>query len=122
MKFSFFTYLLNVWWSFIQFKTEWVEDLPQKPKKNTVYVIGGREYPFYVAVSCPRKACKEVIHLKVGSKFNGEWEVKEHKKGTLSLSPSVHVVAHPCRCHYWFKNGRVVWCELPSLFVPTENR
>ena len=30
------------------FKTEWVEDLPASADKNTVYIVGGRRFPFNI--------------------------------------------------------------------------
>ena len=116
-------WLVNRFWeNKPQYRTQWVEDLPDDLQKNTIYIIGGRAYPYYAAVTCPRKHCKQIIHLEISGQFRKRWRVTEHEDGSLTLSPSVYVNKLPCRCHYWLRQGRVVWCVIPSLRVPVENR
>ena len=105
-----------------RYRTEWVEDLPEEIQQQTVYVLGGREHPFYAAVVCPRRTCRQVIHLDLSPDVQRHWRFSEHEDGSLSLSPSVHVTAMPCACHYWFRKGRIRWVATPPLRVPKENR
>lgn len=114
--------ILNWLQKFRKYSTQWVEDLPDFPVKNTVYIIGGRKHPFYAAVVCPRKKCKKVIHLAISPEVSKRWTMTEHKDGAISLSPSISVINSPCRCHYFLRKGRIVWCEFPPLFVPKQNR
>ena len=104
-----------------RYRTKWVEDLPDNIEKNTIYIIGGRKYPFYAAITCPKKRCKKIIHLEISPDSVRKWEVQEHKNETLTLNPSIFVTKHSCKCHYWIREGRVVWCEMPPFFVPKEN-
>ena len=104
------------------YRTEWVEDLPDDVQRETVYIIGGRQHPFYAAVVCPRRACRQVIHLDLADEVERRWRLNEHEDGSISLTPSVHVTAMPCRCHYWFRRGRIRWVSVPRLVVPKENR
>lgn len=105
-----------------RYQTEWVEDLPEDVQRDTVYVIGGRQHPFYAAVVCPRRACRQVIHLELSEQATKPWRLAEHQDGTISLAPSVHVTGMSCRCHYWFREGHVRWAETPPLVVPRENK
>ena len=104
------------------YRVEWVEDLPDSPRARTVYVIGGREHPFYAAVVCPRQKCGEVIHLEISEQFPKRWKLSEHENRTVSLHPSIHVTGRACRCHYWLRRGRIEWSESPPLFVPKTNK
>ena len=113
--------LLNFFERGRKYKTMWVEDLPDNPERNCVYIIGGRKYPYYAAVVCPRKKCKNVVHLEISPEFQHRWKFKEHHDGSITLSPSIHVTELPCKCHYWIEWGRVIWAEWPSLFVPKSN-
>lgn len=115
-------WLFNFWARFHPYHTKWVEDLPENPQKNTVYIIGGRKHQFYAAVACPRQACKQIIHLDVSPRVAKRWAITEHSNGRISLSPSVHVTGLPCGCHYWLRKGRIVWSEAPPLFVPERNK
>ena len=105
-----------------RYRTEWVDDLPEDVQRQTVYIIGGREHPFYAAVVCPRRACRQVIHLDLAEEVDKRWRFSEHGDGSISLSPSVHVTAMPCACHYWFCEGVVHWVSAPPLAVPKENK
>ena len=105
-----------------RYRTEWVEDLPDDIQRETVYIIGGRQHPFYAAVVCPRRACRQVIHLDLSDDVDRRWHLNEHKDGSISIRPSVHVTAMRCGCHYWFRNGRIRWVRAPRLAVPKENR
>ena len=109
------TGILNLFERFRRYETQWVEDLPNNPERNTVYIIGGRKHPFHAAVVCRRKKCGEVIHLDISPESERRWEVTEHKNKTISLSPSICVTNLPCNCHYWIRRGRIVWCDIPSL-------
>ena len=105
-----------------RYRTEWVDDLPEDVRRETVYIIGGRQHPFYAAIVCPRRACRQVIHLDISPEVQKRWRLREHRDGSVSLRPSVHVTTMPCRCHYWFREGRVRWADAPPLAVPKENR
>lgn len=116
------TKLLNLFERRRKYQTHWVEDLPENPEKDAVYVIGGREYPYYAAIVCPRKNCENIVHLEISTEFKKRWKLHEHRDGSTSLSPSIHVTNAPCRCHYFLRKGKIVWAEFPVLFVPKENR
>ena len=83
---------VNLLERFRQYKAEWVEDLPERTYKNTIYIVGGREHPFYAAVTCPRRRCKKVIHLEISKQFEKRWSVKKEENGSISLCPSIHVI------------------------------
>lgn len=115
-------HLANALARFRPYRTEWVDDPPDTPLPRTVYVVGGRRHPFSAVVACPRRACRQSVNLDVSPEVTPRWRVQEHTDGTLSLHPSIHVAALPCKCHYWLRRGRVVWHEAPPIFVPRRNR
>ncbi len=116
------TKILNLFEYFRRYETQWVEDLPDNLKRDTVYIIGGRDHPFQAVVVCPRKKCKEAIHLAISPESRKKWKVTEHKDKSISLSPSIYVTGLPCKCHYWLKRGKIIWYEMPSLLVPRKNK
>lgn len=113
--------ILNCFWRFRTYQTEWVEDLPEKTGKDTIYIVGGREHPYYAAVVCPRHSCKRVISLEISKKSRKRWKMVEHGNGSLTLSPSIYVTRRPCKCHYWIRRGKVTWADFPPVFVPKSN-
>lgn len=116
------TRLLNLVEKRRKYQTLWVEDFPENPERDTVYIIGGREQPYHAAVVCPRRKCKQVVRLEISSEHKTKWKLHEHRDGSVSLSPSIHVTSFPCRCHYWVRHGRIIWADSPPVFVPKKNR
>ena len=94
------------------YKTKWIDDIPKKMKKRVIYILGGRKHSFQVIMRCPR-SCKKNIYLNISDQHKKRWYVTEHNDGTVSIRPSIWV-QDKCNCHYWIKEGRVFWCELPG--------
>lgn len=115
-----FKQYLNILAQFYLYTTDWVEDLPRKPSKYTIYIIGGRKYPFQAILVCPRKGCSNVISIDVSPEIFPRWKITEHPEGTISLYPSVHLNSLDCNCHYWLREGKIYWAEAPSLMIPKE--
>ncbi len=92
-----------------RYKNQWVNDLPESPEKKTIYIVGGREYPFRVVMGCPNVDCKHLVYLDIDPKANPKWTLIEGKNSKISLSPSVFLTGLPCRSHYWVKNNKVQW-------------
>lgn len=115
-------WIINFWARFYAYQTKWVEDLPCVKERNTIYIVGGKAYPFYAAIVCPKRKCKQSVCLDISPDSESNWKLTEHSNGQVSLFPSVQVTGLPCGCHYWFQNGRIRWCEMPGLIVPEANR
>lgn len=95
------------------YKTEWVDDLPATPRMDTIYVVGGRKYPFRVVMPCPHPRCNHLVYLDIARGSRPHWRLREHDDGSLSLMPSVYLTKMPCRSHYWVRMGRVAWTGRP---------
>ena len=94
-----------------RYKTQWVADLPSKPRASKIYVVGGREYPFQVVLACPNAQCSHLIYLDIAPEATPRWKVTEHQDGSLSLSPSIFLTKLPCRSHFWVRMGRIQWTQ-----------
>ena len=98
-----------------RYKTQWVDDLPDNPREDTIYVVGGREYPYRVVMVCPNSRCDHLVYLDVSPDADIRWRISEHDDGSLSLSPSIFLTKLPCRSHYWVRMGEVFWTPPPWL-------
>ena len=103
-------WISNLWVS--KYKTAWVEDLPKELDKSTIYIVGGKEHPFQAVFLCSR-SCGKVISLNISKQHNKweRWIVTEHKNSTISLYPSIWMKTFDCNCHYWFREGRIIWVK-----------
>lgn len=98
------------------YKTEWVEDLPEKTDENTIYIVGGRRHPFHAVIPCPKRECTSLFHLELRPTHSEGWTLKEHPDGTVTLKPSIKTLKpsinlneSPCHCHWFIQKGCVVW-------------
>lgn len=104
------TWISKLW--IPKYKTVWIEDLPTKLKKRTVYIVGGREHPFQAVFACP-KICGKTISLNISDQHNKweRWKVTEHEDSTISLYPSIWMKTFDCNCHYWLSKGYIIWTK-----------
>ena len=95
----------------IRYTAQWIEDLPATPATGVVYVIGGREYPYWAAMACPSGKCSEILHLGISDhhKDDERWTVQEHENESVSLSPSVNCLGLPCKCHFTLTARGIKW-------------
>lgn len=91
-----------------------VEEMPETLKPLTVYLCGEGEYLWAAAMICPC-GCKEVINLNLLQKVRPQWRVKEHKDGTITLTPSVWR-QNGCRSHFIVRQGRIEWFKADSYW------
>lgn len=112
-----FFWLIDLWKP--KYKTAWIEDLPENLSRKTIYIVGGRAFPFQAVFLCP-KDCKEKIFLNLSEQHhrNARWDITEHADHSVSLHPSIWMKTFECGCHYWVKKGRIIWVahSCPSSF------
>lgn len=89
-----------------------VDEMPETLKPLTVYLCGEAQYLWAAAMMCPC-GCKQVINLNLLQKVRPRWSVKEHKDGTVTLTPSVWR-QNGCRSHFILRQGRIQWCKTDS--------
>ena len=87
-----------------------MEDLPQHVEANAVYLIG-EPYPWSLLMVCPC-GCQEPVELSILQDTHPHWQFRTHFDGTLSVSPSVWLIAS-CGAHFTITRGEIRWhsCE-----------
>lgn len=90
------------------FKSFRVEDFPDALNRSTLYLATGGKNLRAAALICPC-GCGDIIELNLLAVVRPRWEVIEHPKGLVSLTPSVKRLKG-CRSHFWIRRGQVHWC------------
>jgi hypothetical protein len=91
-------------------RTETVEDrLPQQLRRRTLYILQEDGIQEQAAMLCPC-GCKRVLHMNLLRDERLCWQLTRHADGTATLHPSVWR-KKDCRSHFWFRRGRVQWCD-----------
>jgi hypothetical protein len=86
-----------------------VEDtLPKQLKRRTLYIVQEDGFQEQAAMICPC-GCRSILHMNLLTDERPCWRVTRHDDGTATLHPSVWRKKE-CGSHFWFRNGRVVWC------------
>lgn len=96
-----------LWGTPVPLETIYLDELPDKLKKDVVYLIGENGYLWSAALLCPC-GCQAVIQLNLLSDAKPYWRVEEHLDGTVSLAPSVWS-RQGCDSHYFVRCGFIKW-------------
>ena len=85
------------------------ESLPPKLQKRVLYLVQEDGFAEQAAMLCP---CGKghSLHMNLIPDEHPYWTLQQHEDGTASLHPSVWR-KKDCRSHFWFKRGKVYWCD-----------
>lgn len=97
-------------------KTIHLQELPDILHPTAVYVLGEGKHHWFVVMSCPC-GCGKPLHMSLLAESDPNWQLIEHKDGTISLWPSIWREVGCCS-HFFLRHGLVEWCidGAPSLF------
>lgn len=85
------------------------EALPTMLDPATLYIVEDDGYQEQAAMVCPC-GCGSTLNMNLLPDERPCWKVTCHPDGSASLHPSVWR-QKGCRAHFWFKEGRVLWCD-----------
>lgn len=109
------TWLKSIWLFILQlfgisdnYKTETVEELPDKLRAHRIYLIGEDGEFWFAAMKCPC-GCNETIQLSLLPDERPHWRYESHNNGTVSLAPSVWRTKG-CKSHFFVRRGEIDWC------------
>jgi hypothetical protein len=85
------------------------EDLPERLRRRTLYVIQEDGFLEHVAMLCPC-GCGRTLHMNLIPDERPCWHLTRHPGGTATLHPSIWR-KKDCGSHFWFRRGRVQWCR-----------
>lgn len=88
--------------------TRRIDDIPERPADDVVYLVGEGKFLWFVAFLCPC-GCGESVQLNLLPDASPQWSVTEHPDGTVTLSPSVWRTKG-CQSHFFVRRGLIVWC------------
>lgn len=99
--------LFQSWWR--PMATQVIEgDAPAALRPRTVYIITDEGEPWQACMQCPL-GCDHTIQLNLVEGVRPCWSSRVDK-GLATLAPSVWRT-DACRCHFFVRNGRIVWCD-----------
>ena len=91
-----------------RYKTIYLTELPDKIKKNKIYIIGENSYLWEAAMLCPC-GCNEILHMSLHEEGRPKWDVVNLGSRYISLTPSI-LRKTGCKSHFFFESGFIKWC------------
>lgn len=90
--------VLSLWPPRRRFRVVMAEELPDRLKKNTLFVIGAGT-PWLAVLQCPC-GCGDVIQLSLLEFESPRWSLRHERDGTPTLTPSVWR-GKGCKSHFF---------------------
>ncbi len=99
------------WWPFFRWRIVALavaaDEVPERLPRNGAVFIGTPHHPKWLVFDCPCRSGHRIM-LPLDASRKPYWRVFGPKP--LSVQPSVDYAGPDRRCHYFIKNGRVIWC------------
>jgi len=89
------------------YRAEHVTDLPDKLRRDAVYVVGEDGYDWSLAMLWPG-GCGKTLEMNLLPDAHPVWTIAEGPDHAASLHPSVWLKTG-CACHFVLTKGRVRW-------------
>lgn len=96
-------------WLVPPYRTVATQVLPVRLKNRRLYVVEEDGFVEHASMLCPC-GCQRVLHMNLLVDERPCWSLTRHADGTATLHPSIWR-KHDCRSHFWFRRGRVSWCN-----------
>ena len=93
-------------WSIV-YRAEHVADLPDKLRRDKLYIVGEDGCDWSAAMLCPG-GCGKVLEMNLLPDAHPVWRITKRADGAASLHPSVWLKTG-CACHFVLKDGRIRW-------------
>lgn len=89
---------------------ESADEVPERLPRNGIVLVGSHGRLKWVAFDCPCRADHRIL-LNVDSGRRPFWQVTKDHAGRLTVSPSVDAMNGRSRCHYFIRDGRILWAK-----------
>jgi hypothetical protein len=89
------------------FKYKFVEDVPTKLYKRTVYIVGENNFYWQMVMLCPC-GCNNVLHMNLMEEQSPSWSYSINTERAISIFPSVNRLVG-CKSHFFVREGKIIW-------------
>ncbi len=105
------------WWDWLPFRrwrvVEIVDDADEVPAQlppNGVALVGDAKHPKWIVFDCP---CRGGHRIMINADRNRKpsWQLGLAPTKRLTISPSVDYADGQRRCHYFVRDGKIVWAK-----------
>ena len=101
------------WWHwlprfrfFIAGNVEQADEVPEHLPAKAAILVGTMQQPKWLAFDCPCRTGHRIL-IALDRAHRPHWQVKGLKP--LTVVPSIDYLTPQMRCHYFIRDGRVLW-------------
>ena len=105
MKFSWLEWIPFQPWR-VAAIVEAADEVPDKLPLRCAVLVGTPEHPKWIAFDCPCKRNHRIM-VSLDSHQKPHWTLKNAQR--LTLTPSVDAWLGRERCHYFVRDGKIIW-------------
>jgi hypothetical protein len=87
---------------------ESADEIPEKLPRSAAIAVASQGQLKWLAFDCPCRAGHRIL-LNLDRARSPSWTATQKHNGYLSLSPSVNYYDGNRRCHYFVRDGKIVW-------------
>ena len=103
------------WWQWLPIhpwrivaSVEAADEIPARMPPNGAVLVGTLSTPKWIAFDCPCRRGHRIM-VNLDPRHRPHWRIAKNTR--LTLTPSIDVHRESQRCHYFVRNGRIVWAE-----------
>lgn len=103
------------WWQWLPFwrwrvigATESADEVPDHLPRNAVALVGDAGRIKWIVFDCPCRTGHRIM-LNADQARQPNWTLKQLPR--LTISPSIDSRGSQRRCHYFIRNGRILWAK-----------
>lgn len=103
------------WWKWLPFQrwrivgeAESADEVPDRLPRNGVALVRDTDRVKWIVFDCPCRTGHRIM-LNTDAVRKPSWSLNEIKP--LTISPSIDFRSANMRCHYFIRNGRIVWAK-----------
>jgi hypothetical protein len=106
------------WWQWWPFFRSWrcvgfvdsADEIPQRLPHRAAVIVGSLNHIKWLAFDCPCGTGHRVL-INCDAGRRPAWSVMLCSRSRLSIMPSVDQVNQGRRCHYFVRNGKIIWAK-----------
>jgi hypothetical protein len=101
---------LPVWsWRLVEL-VESANEVSERLPRNGVTLVGTATMPKWIAFDCPCRTGHRIM-INADTHRRPFWRLTTDQRGRVTISPSVDYSDQSRRCHYFVRNGKILWAK-----------
>ena len=107
---------LNLHWPALLTFSRWhvaglvtsADEVPERLARNSATIVWDAGVPKWIVFDCPCRTGHRIM-LNADRRRRPFWKIDLQSLDRLTVSPSIDAFGGDGRCHFFIRNGRIIW-------------